>query len=800
MQGLLKTRMNLTNNIFANRGNVIHLLQTYFDNVIYRRSCVNQIIDPSVLIISIRLAQMVAGEMESADFMEVILKQLHARIAETNEQIRKLTAQSQSYETTLDDLTKSEMKLFVVHLGGEYFVEKAKGEAKNFLVSKITSINQQVKMLEVRAIEIGKSLNQMSNGVEADSSTVETNEEGLPFMEIIETLDDDGSIISAKVNKEEVYVNRQHNSNTEGRDTLTESKLYLQLKEATPFHHKAHKPSTNADIEKPTEITTSDGEDRLEDLMREMHVLPASVNENENKIKKIARMVNDLPIEAEHKSLVAESLESTVDLTQMVKKNSTLVSDENTPGAIKDFTEASKSLDIDNIIELEIIADQIDEPGNDEYIMEEVGEFDYDFEDFDIDHDDDDGDDLADELLYGKKPSFFSDDSINELLWEQVSKLRSAGKEQGDAVNIEKSKKSVRFANTLQIKEIENVSEALKKVEHQKPASLFKQRGTSLLNFCTRLDAKNSDQSEQIQNIREINPHVALNDEVVENNIEHVCQNVVEETFKTPGSKLTLLEVDTKPKLSKFKQLKHEKSSSETQYDQHNAKKGNEIVEEFIRERAPIYELHSEVELKSALVGNTMVMHPVDSVVKKNNLTKLVDHESSRADNFKRTTSNDYSYEADQKYLLNNMMQAYVSGEYDDDIETTGPVVQELDDFEVLNKVLESKEYRNQEPHVDDNTESMEEEEDEYESSQILEDDIVEHEIDFDSEDEFEEESKSDFYLLNKEVSETYHKLRQKLIFDKKADIYSTENLEFEPIDEHGNSIKISKFKASRSS
>ena len=40
---------------------------------------------------------------------------------------------------------------------------------------------------------------------------------------------------------------------------------------------------------------------------------------------------------------------------------------------------------------------------------------------------------------------------------------------------------------------------------------------------------------------------------------------------------------------------------------------------------------------------------------------------------------------------MDKMAQAYVSGMYDDDIVTEGPVVHKLDDFETLNKMVEAK-------------------------------------------------------------------------------------------------------------
>ena len=150
---------------------------------------------------------------------------------------------------------------------------------------------------------------------------------------------------------------------------------------------------------------------------------------------------------------------------------------------------------------------------------------------------------------------------------------------------------------------------------------------------------------------------------------------------------------------------------------------------------------------------------------------------------------------------MDKMAQAYVAGKYDDDIMTDGPVVQELNDFEHLNDIVEARKKdlmglqefdpTSNEVGMDEDIEDNDEDSDD---GDILTE-IVENDFDEDDENNgvFDEDA-----VLDREITENYHKLRNKLILDNNGFKKSQEELEFEPTDEDGNPIRMSRFKAAK--
>ena len=126
------------------------------------------------------------------------------------------------------------------------------------------------------------------------------------------------------------------------------------------------------------------------------------------------------------------------------------------------------AIDKNDLIELELLADDFDDSENfqgENYDDDE--EWDYEFDD-----DDEEEEDIADELLYGggKAKIIGSDEKSNNMLWDQIINLRKsklvatdqvADKIEESTVN-EKKPKAVRFAEHLDINEVENISESLR--------------------------------------------------------------------------------------------------------------------------------------------------------------------------------------------------------------------------------------------------------------------------------------------------------------------------------------------------
>jgi len=155
---------------------------------------------------------------------------------------------------------------------------------------------------------------------------------------------------------------------------------------------------------------------------------------------------------------------------------------------------------------------------------------------------------------------------------------------------------------------------------------------------------------------------------------------------------------------------------------------------------------------------------------------------------------------------IDSMAKAYVLGLYDDDIQTEGEVVNELKDFEKINAIVEARERK-------ENSKQKQEGEEELPEDKSILTDVMEHETDDDDEEEFEldehapimsvEDTDLDIQLstdqLDQQINLDYHTLRQKMVHLYNGGFKKSEKeQEIEPIDENGNPIKISRFRAAR--
>ncbi|ODV94704.1 hypothetical protein PACTADRAFT_29960, partial [Pachysolen tannophilus NRRL Y-2460] len=141
---------------------------------------------------------------------------------------------------------------------------------------------------------------------------------------------------------------------------------------------------------------------------------------------------------------------------------------------------------------------------------------------------------------------------------------------------------------------------------------------------------------------------------------------------------------------------------------------------------------------------------------------------------------------------MDAMAKAYVSGMYDDDIKVDGEVIEKMEDFEKVNKIIEKNERRpikkEMEPELDEDDEDAE----------VMVDQILEHEFS-DHDDEIDEDLSLTQDFLAQEVSIEYSKLRTKMIMEKNQNFKKSKDEEqFIPIDEMGNDLKISRFRSAR--
>ena len=141
-------------------------------------------------------------------------------------------------------------------------------------------------------------------------------------------------------------------------------------------------------------------------------------------------------------------------------------------------------------------------------------EWDYEFDD----DDDEEEEDIADELLYGggKAKIIGSDEKSNNMLWDQIINLRKsklvatdqvADKIEESTVN-EKKPKAVRFAEHLDINEVENISESLRNPPPETgKMSLFKQNRMS------------SQQKNRLEEIKETVENDSVMTDILENDV-----------------------------------------------------------------------------------------------------------------------------------------------------------------------------------------------------------------------------------------------------------------------------------------
>ena len=648
-------------------------------------------------------------------------------------------------------------------------IEKTTTEAIEFLDKRVTEIKEALTQFNTKINEAESTkekLNQFNQFVQQGGNHEELkqeklNEDGLPFVDIQEELDEDGNVI-----------------NVEFKDAQEDTTIDKNEKDSrgTP---KVEILGEEIDKAKKLDKVSQSESDEFQALLEDMEVISKDKKAQELNFDQddLLDKIDKLQISAEDKFKLKQvcveefkNLEPEHD-TDKTQENS--ASDK----VIGNFE--NLAIDKNDLIELELLADDFDDSENfqgENYDDDE--EWDYEFDD----DDEEEEEDIADELLYGggKAKIIGSDEKSNNMLWDQIINLRKsklvatdqvADKIEESTVN-EKKPKAVRFAEHLDINEVENISESLRNPPPETgKMSLFKQN---------RMSSQQKNRSEEIMETVE-------NDSVMTDILENdVMSDIVE---KEPVM-TDIIEKD----------------------DDDQIFENNDIIESTIIEREPVATINeSTPETKTGTssqkpvsrfkamrssqplkdTGKLNTQAPVKIPIPGDSEKEVVPLESS--------TSLSVSKLQDLQLDMDKMAQAYVSGMYDDDIVTEGPVVHKLDDFETLNKMVEAKKQDNeklgiQEYDAASNEVGMEIDEDDEDDDEgpILVDEIVENELD-ESNGVFNDE-----VIFDREIRENYHKLRNKLILDQNGFKKSQQELEMEPVDDEGNPIKISRFKAAK--
>lgn len=648
-------------------------------------------------------------------------------------------------------------------------IKKTTTEAIEFLDKRVTEIKEALTQFNTKINEAESTkekLNQFNQFLQQGGNHEELkqeklNEDGLPFVDIQEELDEDGNVI-----------------NVEFKDAQEDTTIDKNEKDSrgTP---KVEILGEEIDKAKKLDKVSQSESDEFQALLEDMEVISKDKKAQELNFDQddLLDKIDKLQISAEDKFKLKQvcveefkNLEPEHD-TDKTQENS--ASDK----VIGNFE--NLAIDKNDLIELELLADDFDDSENfqgENYDDDE--EWDYEFDD----DDDEEEEDIADELLYGggKAKIIGSDEKSNNMLWDQIINLRKsklvatdqvADKIEESTVN-EKKPKAVRFAEHLDINEVENISESLRNPPPETgKMSLFKQN---------RMSSQQKNRSEEIKETVE-------NDSVMTDILENdVMSDIVE---KEPVM-TDIIEKDDDDQISE----------------------NNDIIESTIIEREPVATINeSTPETKTGTssqkpvsrfkamrssqplkdTGKLNTQAPVKIPIPGDSEKEVVPLESP--------TSLSVSKLQDLQLDMDKMAQAYVSGMYDDDIVTEGPVVHKLDDFETLNKMVEAKKQDNeklgiQEYDAASNEVGMEIDEDDEDDDEgpILVDEIVENELD-ESNGVFNDE-----VIFDREIRENYHKLRNKLILDQNGFKKSQQELEMEPVDDEGNPIKISRFKAAK--
>ena len=648
-------------------------------------------------------------------------------------------------------------------------IEKTTTEAIEFLDKRVTEIKEALTQFNTKINEAESTkekLNQFNQFVQQGGNHEELkqeklNEDGLPFVDIQEELDEDGNVINVRFKdaQEDTTIDKNE------KDSRGTPKVEILGEEI--------------DKAKKLDKVSQSESNEFQALLEDMEVISKDKKAQELNFDQddLLDKIDKLQISAEDKFKLKQvcveefkNLEPEHD-TDKTQENS--ASDK----VIGNFE--NLAIDKNDLIELELLADDFDDSENfqgENYDDDE--EWDYEFDD----DDEEEEEDIADELLYGggKAKIIGSDEKSNNMLWDQIINLRKsklvatdqvADKIEESTVN-EKKPKAVRFAEHLDINEVENISESLRNPPPETgKMSLFKQNRMS------------SQQKNRPEEIKETVENDSVMTDILEND---VMSDIVE---KEPVM-TDIIEKDDDDQISE----------------------NNDIIESSIIEREPVATINeSTPETKTGTVsqkpvsrfkamrssqplkdtGKLNTQAPVKIPIPGDSEKEVVPLESP--------TSLSVSKLQDLQLDMDKMAQAYVSGMYDDDIVTEGPVVHKLDDFETLNKMVEAKKQDNeklgiQEYDAASNEVGMEIDEDDEDDDEgpILVDEIVENELD-ESNGVFNDE-----VIFDREIRENYHKLRNKLILDQNGFKKSQQELEMEPVDDEGNPIKISRFKAAK--
>lgn len=615
----------------------------------------------------------------------------------------RLQIQNQiSYFNSLSDLIQadgnSEANGVLVNIGTEIWAQKSKEDALLFIERRRAALQEQLALLAARVTSAKKTIAEFESFKSLqepnESNQNDENHNGdLAVVDIQELLDEEDNVVSAKVNDKD-FMPEIANAET-NRAIDSSSTTILSPQQISALQEK---PISKFNSTGPSEAIDE------EIHSEEVRERPFS--------KDSASLTNDRPNNFE-----------------------------NLEGRVRQ---------LDNIYELEMIANEFDSGDANE--IENVEEDEYGDEYGEVNHEDDDDDESEDgeDLFYKATSSLFPQNKRIQERFALEIIARRAGLQNGNISTSNKNRqKEVRFKDTLEIKEVENISEDLKKIEHKKNAVLrFKENRILAHGAKSNQFEKAEDTDDKVN---EIDPVDVMTD-VME-------RTSFSQNLHAKPSKSESLLADTIGKNAEVNQTAQEDQSIQSLQD--------ELARESKREKTSRF--------KKMLAQNP----------KRNNHyskpASLIEHPKSEGALISETFDSFPENKNVQAEILqddiDSMARDYIRGVFDDDMEIDGPVVNTLDDFEYLNSQLPEtkptakdsslKGLTQNKPQDDPELNEIEPAYDDSSDSDVMADSIVERELDdFNSSEDNSGFQTSDHVqqsILEQEISENYYALKNKL-------------------------------------
>lgn len=792
---------------------------------------------------------MESRNQDAGDLIAALSREVDAAVAKIEAQQRTVSEQLEQLNALQQQVQQGNQDNVMLALGSGYFVERTRSEALEFLQRQIESLTKVKSDLTSRVAQVKQTKDQLVTFLQVASQTPsdedKLNEDGLPFMDIVEQLDDDDNVILAQVNNQNVkpellaedvvlsaHLIEPFVDDTPSVVVPADDSMDIDSDDVIPDGPKIRELSRedinsepNLSSEKPTEsdlhIKDGDGE-RSEDsdfqekgrlsrqfseLLEDMELVLAPVTK-ENLLSKI----NTLDIDPEHKQQLLDAYHRQFDNAD---EDMTDVKEPEVPAVADDTFDESTQKEREQVL-ADIIKENFPEelPKNEELHGKNDGmtanvpsvdtldllELEILADDFNGDEDEWDGDwpfdededeeyaDDDNEDMFTQPQFFRGNNSANDMLWKQVMERRQ---------------------NLLMPKIVKTSTNELGSSSSNKKKSV---------RFAPELEIKEVENiSDELKQMK-VTPKVSLfkqrrlkddisvaeslpadlddgDEEMLDGN---VLEELVVERFDDNSiddlAKLTILErpqseaVTEEPrKVSRFKQQRqqsgHKSSATPAQI--------NHTVTHTPSSRSEQGQAEENEQKSSA----------------HNSIEEA--HADQPSKEFGQSENSNQKVGLDYHLILNDldmMARAYALGLYDDDIDTEGPVVEEPHDFELINEMVElmGPDFANSktanghsDPQYDSRLDEVgdfdfpENESTDDDDYPILADEIVEHDITGVSED-------PEDLILQLEISSNYHRLRQKLLFDQNGFKKLQQELEMEPIDAEGNPIKVSRFKAAR--